>query len=414
MKAVSERILVRKIEENLWQWREVSSQGDWCAEAYYTGDINLLKESSQGKPTWLVLPGQNVVSQHVPADIKDRNQLLKILPYEIEDDVIDPIEDMHFSYGQILGDSISVAYGELNWFAASIDEIETTGADVALCGVDYLQLPRADAGWTLLLENGILLALIDNGEGFAIEQEMAGMYLTALYSKVEASGSLPKSLQLYADGEDTLYALNQLLPEELTSDEEITIEAEEASLWDIISPSTPLNGNFRSGRLSRKLPFDKWWTDYKTPIIATAAAFVLAIVSVWMGEAKLSQERKQIMVQTDGIYRQVVPSGKITEPSRQLRGLLGKSGSSSADPSNVVSLISGIAPAIDSIKNLKVKSFRYTVSKRQLQMNIEGKSYDDFEVLRGKIAEAGFKVEIKNQSAYGEVFQAQMRVSEAS
>ncbi len=405
---MSERVLVRKIEDNLWQWREASSQGGWATDAYYTGDINLLTETTKGKLVWLILPGQSVVSQYLAADIKDRNQLLKLLPYEIEDNVIDPVEDVHFSFGEIQDDRIQVVYGDLDWLSACVDEIEATGAEVILCSADYLQLPRADSAWTLLLENGIVMALTDEGKGFSIEQEMASLYFHDLLD------SAPQKLTLFGDSDESLYALRKLLPESILSQEDIQVSEEQAGLWDLISPSTPFKTNFRTGRLARKLPFAKWWEDYKVPIVAMAAAFVLALTTTWFAQSKVVEERKTILAQTDEIYRQVVPNGRITEPKRQLRALLGTSGTSSAEPSNAVSLIAGVGPAISSVKNITVKSFRYTVSKKQLQMNIEGASYDDFETLRGIIADVGLKVEIKNQSAHGDIFQAQMRVSEES
>ena len=115
---MSERILVRKIEQNLWQWREASGQGEWLRDAFYTGDINLLKEAVEGKQVWLVVPGQEVVSQRVDVEIKDRKQLLKVLPYEIEETIIDPVEDLHFAYGPLEQDTITVAYADIEGLQA--------------------------------------------------------------------------------------------------------------------------------------------------------------------------------------------------------------------------------------------------------------------------------------------------------
>ena len=109
---MAQRVLVKRIEPNLWQWREVSAAGDWHNDAFYTGDINLLKETTAGKPVWFVLNGVDAVCRTVPADIKDRRQLLKILPFEIEEHIITPIEDIHMAYGPIVDDHISVVYGD--------------------------------------------------------------------------------------------------------------------------------------------------------------------------------------------------------------------------------------------------------------------------------------------------------------
>lgn len=405
---MSERILVRKIGHNLWQWREILSQGEWLSEAFYTGDINLLKESVQGRQVALVVPGQEVVSQRVEVEIKDRKQLLKILPYEIEDGIIDAVEDLHFIYGAIENDTIPVIYADMEWLQNCIAEVETTGAEVQRCSVDYLQLPRPADGWTLLLENAVLIAHTEPGVGFAVEQAMAGAYLEAL----AAQQSPPANLHLYGDSEESLMALHALLPSSLTQDENVVIAEQEAGFWDLVNPATAIAPEFRTGKLSRRLPFEKWWQEFKYPLIATAAGFLIAVGTTAIGLSKAEAERKRIMSQTDAIYRQAVPQGTISDPARQLRGMLG-GGGNQAQSSSVMVLLAGIAPAIKSLDEVSVRSFRYSHDTGQLQLNLEARSFDTFETLRGRIAEKGLSVEIKSANVYGDVHQAQLRVSGA-
>lgn len=404
---MSERILVRKIEPNLWQWRAVTAQQEWASEAFYTGDINLLKESIEGRHVWLIVPGQNVVSQRAEATVKDRRQLLKLLPFEVEEGVISAVEDLHFSYGAIENDKIPLAYADLEWLRECIAEIEDIGGAVQRCGVDYLQLRRPDDGWTLLLENNILYAHFAKDVGFAVEQEMAAAYLKSL-----AATESPASLRLYADDERALQALRALLPDRLTQQEGLVIEEREAGFWDVTSPSAALRGEFRSGRLARKLPFDKWWNEFKYPLIAMAAAFVVAIGATWFALQQAESERREIMAQTDEIFRQAVPAGSISDPERQLRAMVGGSSNSGAG-SNAVVLIAGVAPALNSFDEVSVRSMRYSAESGQLQLNVEANSFATFEALRVKIAEAGLNVDIKSANVYGETHQAQLRVSEA-
>ncbi len=405
---MSERILVRKVEHNLWQWREANAEGAWVSDAFYTGDINLLKESVVGRQVWLIVPGQEVVSQRVEVEIKDRKQLLKILPYEIEDTIIDAVEDLHFVYGAIEGDTIPVAYADAEWLQACIDEIEEVGTEVQRCSVDYLQLPRPEGGWILLLENEMLIAHVDGGVGFAVEQSMAGAYLTALTAQQPA----PSSLHLYGDNEASLMALHALVPAELTQNEELELTEQEAGFWDLMSAAQPLAPDFRGGRLARRLPFDKLWQQFKYPIIAAAAGFLIALGTASVGLNKAEAERKRIMATTDAIYRQAVPEGTITDPLRQLRGMLG-GGANQAKASNAVFLLTRVAPAITSLNEVSVRSFRYNHDSGQLQLNLEAKTFDTFETLRSKIAESGLSVEIRSANVYGDMHQAQLRVSEA-
>lgn len=414
---MAERILVRKIEENLWQWREVTAQGEWRSNAFYTGDINLLKESIEGKTVWLIFSGLDIVSERVAVDIKDRRQLLKILPFEVEEHIIDPVEEMQFCFGEVEGDSIALAYGEVEVLMAQIQEITAINADVQRCLVDYLMLPFQADSWTLLLENNLLYVRTERMLGFCVEVEAADLFLKALSAKAK-----PKSLNLYGDTDENLQKLQSLLPDDLENnpeaeDEEENAEmeavAEEAGFWDLVEPSALPVLDFRTGRLARKLPFAKWWAEWKVPTIAAAAAFVVAMGATWFGQVQADKMRKTIISQTDEIFRQAVPNGPITDPVRQLRGLLGSSGEVGVG-SNATALLVGVAPSVASFSQVKIRNLRYSSDNAQLQLDIEADSFTTFESLRSKIAEQGFEVEIKSANVYGDTHQAQLRISEAS
>lgn len=396
---------------NLWQWREVDGAGQWLSDSFYTGDINLLKETVENRLVHLILPGQDIVSDRVPAEISDRKQLLKILPYELEEFIIDPVENLQFSYGPIENGSISVAYGSFSTIAEAVQELEDLGAEVQRVVAEYVHLPLIEDGWTLLLENDRVMVRNEVLGGFTVEHTMVTAYLEGLH-RIDP----PQKVVLYADDQDALYKLNALLPVEIKRESDgvpsVELIEEEAGFWDLVVPAAIPPGDMRTGKLARKLPFAKWWGDFKAPAIAASVAFAVALGSTWLGLSDAEAERRTIMSQTDDIFRQVVPRGNISDPERQLRGLLG----GSAGPigsSNAVALISGIGPALNELDEVKVRSMRYSAENGQLQLNVEAQSFATFETLRGKIAEAGFAVEIKSANVYGDVHQAQLRVSEA-
>lgn len=408
---VANRVFVRKIQENLWQWREIDATDHWVTEEFYTGDSNLLKESVEGKLVALVVPGINVVSQVLPADLSDRRQLIKTLPYELEEDIIDSVDDLHFAFGPIENGTISTAYGDAEYLQSSIDEVVALGADVQSCSADYLELQRGDYDWNLLLEGDTLLAGTGNHVGLAVEQANAAIYLEALYHQAVAEQASPTTIQLIAEDDDALHTLNGLLPDSINNNDAITIHSDEGCYWNLTEPAAPSPLNFRTGRLARKMPFNKWWSEWRAPAIACAASFLVVLCVTWFAQHQLTKQQKRIVAQTDDIYRQAVPSGSITNPERQLKAKLGKTGGTVA-PSNAVELLSAVAPVIKRQKDVKVRNFRYNADNSQLQMNIEAKSFNTFETLRSKIAEAGYTVEIKRANKTDSAHQAQISVTE--
>ena len=404
---MADRIYVRPLEAGLYQWREVSAHGTFRSEAVYAGDVNLLKENIDGRAVCLLLDGRQVVTQRLPATIKDRRQLLKVLPYEVEENIVDPIEDLHFAYGPVAQGEISLAYIEADWLERQVADFVALGSDVQRCLVDYLLLPRDPEGITLLLEDGRLYAHTGPGVGFVVEEALAPLYLEAL-----AKASEIAVLRLYGESDEAIDRLREILPSAWGDNLDISIDTVAASFWDVIDPAQDPVFDFRTGRLSRKLPLTRWAQEWKLPLAALAAAFVVAIGATWIGQLRAEQERRAIVARTDAIFREAVPTGNITNPERQLRTLLGDSGGGGVT-SNAVTLLAGVAPAVSNFKEVTIKNLRYSADNGQLQLNIEADSFNTFESLRSKIAEAGYEVEIRSANVFGDVHQAQLRISGA-
>lgn len=429
---MSERIYVRKLENNLWQWRQVTPMGQWASESFYTGDINLLAESIQGKSVILLLPGQSAVSMHVETDLKDRKLINKVLPFQVEDHIIDGLEDMAFAYGPVKDGALTLCYTNEEFARAAVDSLEATGAQVQRVLVDYLELSREENGFTLILEHDQLLVADDQGSGFCVDFGLAPLLLKSLF----ADRASPKLL-LVAGSEGELSHLKAMLPEsalaseqtiapenktddldaELDLDSETPVVAqtlvteELGGFWDFVLVQAKPAIDFRQGRLARQLPFAKWFKEWRLPAAAAAVAFGLAMLTATLELTTTRKQYRQYVAERDGFYRQVIPGGgTVNEPVKTLKAKLGGSGQTPG--SNLVGILSNIGPAISAHKDVKVSSFRYTHENHELQLNLEAKDIATLEAVRNQIAQTGLKAEIKRASVAGDVNQALMRITE--
>jgi general secretion pathway protein L len=452
---VSERIYVRKLENNLWQWRHVTPQGQWASESFYTGDINLLAESVRGKPVVLLLPGQQAVSMRVETDLKDRRLISKVLPYQIEEHVIDNLDELAFAYGPVNDGALTLTYTNEEQARSAVEALEAQGAVVQRVLVDYLELSREENSFTLLLEHDQLLVADDEGSGFCVDFNLAPLLLKSLFAD-----RAPPKLLLVADSEDELAHLKAMLPEavlgdalesqqqdadsDLESDLDDASDLDEVSdlddaseqnltldlnkkeplepknyriteelggFWDFVLVQAKPAIDFRQGRLARQLPFAQWFKEWRWPAVAASVAFGLAMLTATL---ELTTARKQYIktvAERDGFYRQIVPgAGSIVDPVKSLKAKLGNTGQ--ATGSNLVGILSNIGPAISAHKDVKVSSFRYTHENHELQLNLEAKDIATLEAVRNQIAQTGLKAEIKRASVAGDVNQALMRITE--
>jgi general secretion pathway protein L len=409
---VAERILVRKLNPGLWQWRAVSTQNLWLSDVFYTGDINLLAETAKGKVCWLILDGRSVVSQTVNVGIKDRKLLPKLVPFSIEESVVTSLEDLVFSYGPLVDGIVQVSYTNEAKVAAQIAELEESGADIQAIVCDYLELDEGE-GWVLLLDDDRLYVKYGSHLGFTCDRQNAELFVSALCNSfVSGQGSaMPSAVHLVADDEVDLAALRALIPENIQNNATTHLYEQKGGFWDVVNLDVKPVMDYRTGNLARKLPFGQWWLDWKVPAIAASVAFLVAVGATFGELRQAKSEAAQLFAERDTIFRQVVPTGSISDPVRQLKAKLGQE--VLTEPSKVVYLVSKVAPQIRNNADLKITSFRYTQNNSTLQLNVEAKDFAMLENLRGKIAESGLSAEIKSSRVSGDIQQAQISVTES-
>jgi general secretion pathway protein L len=410
---VSDIIVVRQLADDLWQWRHADSRMGWRDDQIHSGDIETLSEALPrgSTPTWYFLSGEQVVTQQVTAEARERRHLAKLVPFQLEEQAIDPVDDLHFSLGPVREGKLAVAYTALSLLQEAVSQLEAAGCDVQRCTADFLMLERAPDSWTLCLDQERLLVHSGQGLGLAVELSLASAVLPALVERQQ----MPAQLELCAEDDAALDRLQALLPNSLTHDENLQVLRREGDFWDLIDFSALSELDFRTGALGRRLPLLRWWQEWRVPIIATAAAFVLAI-GVTAGQYWQAQaEQEDILVQMRDLYRQVVPTAgeDIRDPERRLESLVAGLGGPQAS-SNLMRLLNQVAPSIGTTEGLSVSSFRYSQDNRELQLNLEAEDFSLLEALRTDIAERGLTAELLRVSAQGDIHQARMRVVEAN
>ncbi len=431
---MSERIYVRKLENSLWQWRHVTPQGQWASESFYTGDVNLLAESIHGKQVVLLLPGQNAVTLREETDLKDRKLISKVMPFQVEEHIVDSLDDLVFAYGPVSDGAVTLCYVNEAYARAAIESIESHGGLVQRVLVDYLELSREEGGFTLILEHDQLMVADDQGSGFCVELSLAPLVLKSLF----ADRAQPR-LVLVAEGEAELGQLKAMLPEAVLAQDPELEQAEPAldeqdglaeldmdlspkpvisrvseelgGFWDFVLVQPKPAIDFRQGSLARKLPFAQWLKEWRIPAAAAVIAFGLAMLAATLELTTTRKQFRQIVAERDGFYRQIIPgAGNVVDPVKTLKAKLG--GGSQSPGSNLVGILNNIGPAISAHKDVKVSSFRYTHENRELQLNLEARDIATLEAVRNQIAQTGLKAEIKRASVAGEVNQALMRITE--
>lgn len=460
---MAERIFIRKLNDHQWQWRVLGSDNYWT-EVAGAGDLEYMLESLEGisLPACLILPGTQTTVTRMPVDAKEKNHMAKLLPYEMEEMICEPIDDLHFSFSNIVDGHALVAYTKLDAIEEVLEELAPLGCDVQQIFPDFLFIARQDDSATLLVDNSLLLIRFADGRGLTIEEDLSQIILQKLSHEVPP----PRTLNLVALDDDQLQRLYKALPKSWTGDapppvikkpeipvrkdddfagleesleenlddsfdesldetlEEpvskdpasVDITQEHGDFWqwmDLAVMTSPLN--YRRGKFSRKLPIERWWYLWKFPVYVAAASFLLAFGLTFGEYLSAKSEGKNIRKQIEQVYLKAVPNGRRGDEERRLETLLKGSGGDSdkaSEPSNLMVLLSGISKAMEQHGDIKLNNFRYNGEQRELQVNLMVKGLDELTQFKELLAQKGLDTGSPRTSLQGDAYQASMKVTE--
>ncbi|WNO08972.1 type II secretion system protein GspL [Teredinibacter sp. KSP-S5-2] len=406
-------LFIRSLENGLWQWRFLSESGEWLGEDYSAGDTeSLLSSLPEERVTAnLMFCGQQVVSCRVPFDEKEKRHIAKLLPYEMEERIIDNVDDLHFAIGDVSGGSASVAYARMETVARVMEEVNSLPCDLYQCLPDYLMLQREAGSITIVYDDNQVFVNQGEGIGFTVDAGFAPVVLGSMESKVKAD----TKLVLVAEDDERLQQLLTWLPDAWQQEEGgLGIDARFGSLWDAIDTSFPdTSMSLRRGAFARQLPIARWWETWQMPAYIAAAAFVLSLAVSFSQYLGAKSEFNSIREETTRIFLDAVPNGRKGDPERELKSRL-KSGDGGGQPTNMMRLLSASAKAVKQVPDITFSSFRYNGDNRELQLDFEAKTFADVEKVRELIGQSSVNAELMRVNPKGGVQQARLKITEAA
>lgn len=406
-----ERVFARQLPGDLWQWRLSDAEGGW-RDVFSTGDNEALREvlPSTTTPVCVMISGQTVVATeaHIPA--KDRRHIAKLLPFELEEELIDSIDGMHFSYGEIVDDQVPVLYSRNESISIPVNQLAELGCDVFHALPDYLLLQRPEVGATILLDEGMVYVRLSKYEGFSVDEEIA----EAVVSRLTHSFDDSATIQLVGADEAAVKKLKKWLPETWKTETGPRLQGIRGSYWDWIDTALEAEElNLRRGKYARRLPFDRWAEIWKKPAIFLGLAVLMALAVNFSAYLSAKSEDKALRAEIDRVYLEAVPNGRRGDPEGNLRSLVKGSATEDAQPTNFLYLLSKVADAVSKHEKVTLNNFAYNGQQRHLQLTLEVDNIGELTAFRDELGKLGIEADSPRTNRLGDKYQARMKVTEA-
>lgn len=390
-------IILKPLGNGKYQWMDLHF------EVAGSGDIGqLVKDLSYSLRVVLVVPAQAVVLKRVDFDEAERKLLSQTVPYNLEPDLSEDVERLHFALGQPVGNSVDVALLNREQLRHWLRPLQESDVECVAVVPEQLNIPWEPGTWTIVEQQKNCLVRYAECSGFAIHRSQLQLALQLLMEDSETgSNPVPNRLRIFAAPEGQ-HGLRNLIPDALlqnsdwcnpvspksSCDSDYWIQQSE---WREQYPLNLLQGEFLP-----PLPWRKWWLQSRAVAALAVLALCLHLVYGFVQNYSLREEVVALQTQVEQTYRELIPRGKLVDPEKQLQrkvnALKGETGS------RFIPMYRGVAEVLWNAGAIRMQAMSFSSKQSEIRMTLVAPSFNDIETLRANIERQHVTAELSGVS----------------
>jgi general secretion pathway protein L len=335
-------------------------------------ELPALSERLGRRPVVALVPAADVVLSEVVLPSKPNRQIIQALPYMLEEEHAEDIEQLYLALGQCQ------QRGKEYW------------QQVALC--KKLQLEQwvgslVVAGFqpTQLLPDALLLPLHQDG---ASAIELAGQWLLRQgqwqASSIEP-GWWPDFLSLA-----NIELIHSYSPWPAEILQNVQAAEPELPLALLAQQLPEQRFSLLQGHYAPKKAKNKVWSMWQSSVVLGAACLALYLITlgvqVWQQGQLLQQQRAELVT----LYKSRFPSESTRDISRQLARKL--QGAGATQDASLFSLLNDLQQELAATTNVRLDNLKYEQKTSELRFQAEADSFQRFDHLKTRLEQKGFEV----------------------
>lgn len=359
------KLIIRLHANRLFDWL-LTDNNQVITEAYQQTELQL-PENLLNTAIILLVPSADVTLLNVKIPKMNRAQLLRALPYAIEERLCEDIEQLHFVAGQwqqIEGEELlAVAVTSHQKMTEWLTLCETAGLKPHQIIPDVLALPYIPEQWTCAVESAAILIRTSQQAGMTIDINNAELILNKLLKDKKPNAIVVED---YNNSSFTHLFTNFTAVE-------VKINAKPKSfLWNAISSTDNainlLQGTYKSAAKAFKLS-----ADWRFSVQLAIAALILIIMTEIVSYVSLKMENTKLQTQISALSQplmlnQSIDSSAKPRVERELHLLaqLGKG-------NKFLSLLNQVGATLKQAPNIQLEQINYQNNLLILRVNANNK-----------------------------------------
>lgn len=324
------------------------------------------------RPVVALVPASDVVLKSVPLPGKPNRQLMQALPYMLEEEQAEDIDQLFLALGAVEqhdGQYVQqVAICQHQRMQQWLSWLTEAGFSVSRMVPDALLLPEQQLPACIQLHEQWLIKQ-QPWQVAAIEASWWSDYLQLL--------ALPM-LTSYSPWPEEVRQSHQLAEPELP----LALLARQLGS----SNFSLLQGEYKPKR--KVSPQVQLW---RSTALLSAACVLVYLIQLGLGNWQLSQQSHALQQQSMDVYKQAFPNERIVNLKQQMQQKLASV--SGGDEQGFLQLLASLQQQLAVVPDVKLDSLRYDAKRAELRFQAQADGFQSFDRLKSALEQAGFRVD---------------------
>ena len=372
-------------------WSQVEQEIIASGDIDGAKSLTQLSEKAQSRQVKVLVPACDVTMKTVTLPGKVNRQVLAALPFMLEDDLTQDVDELFFAHGQktqINGQpAIEVAIVAHQVMSAWISWLEAADIHTTIMVPDALCLPSYDDGVAAIELGQHWLLRHDNWQCAAIDNQWFGQYIQLCAEHFKAK-----------NGDEASQSRLRLVcfsPLDVgDADVDITDEDRQLPLQLLASHIDDSGFNLRQGQYAKKKESSQLWKTWRVAATIAISAIVLQLVYrgavLWQLDNELSAQKATYLSQ----YKKAFPGERIRPQliERQLKKRLSAVAGGADGSETFLTMLDKVAPLFAQSGGFKPDIIKYDDKRQELRLNAIADGYQSFEKFKTAVEGLGYEV----------------------
>jgi len=392
-------------ESHFVKWIKLDSEGNPITRGA-EARLEQVSSVTQNAHVIVLLPLQQMLLSTVNTRARKSKHLQKAIPFALEDEVADDIENLHFALGRRYGENdYPVAVIEKVTLDSVLETLASAGVYPDILTADVFALPFREGSWTILVEDDRALVRTSKFQGFTIDLHNLQQMLTSSLRQAEIT---PSELNIYRCDSPQSGVKSFTFP----------INTNEL---DDCPPGLFADGldeneciNLLQGSYQKKDKKHRQFAPWKIAAILFGVWVGLSMVSVLIDHARFSKEEKRLDAQIEQELRQTFPdiqnvtagNARIKMEAR-LRNFIADTTSNSY--AGFMELLALSGESMQQAGNITINTMNYRDGK--LNVNVNSPDVQALDKVKQLLKTKNYFTDIQSANTQGAIIEAQLVIS---